>query len=210
MPPTLSPPNGDTQQTQESAASVKKQMAIQPNLPGRVVSASVRRLRLLFWRLRHRRVDWGSRCDVRTGLRLRQGPLAQITIGQRCVLDYDMTIECNGILHIGDRTIFGHHCTLASQEAVYIGDDCLIAEMVSIRDHDHCFERLDIPIREQGHTSAPVYIGRNVWLGAKVTVVSGVSIGDNAIIGANAVVTKDIPANAVAVGIPARVIRMRS
>jgi acetyltransferase-like isoleucine patch superfamily enzyme len=81
--------------------------------------------------------------------------------------------------------------------------------MVSIRDHDHCFDRLDIPVREQGAVSAPITIGRNVWIGAKVTVTKGISIGDNAIVGANAVVTKDIPANAIAVGIPARVIRTR-
>jgi acetyltransferase-like isoleucine patch superfamily enzyme len=56
---------------------------------------------------------------------------------------------------------------------------------------------------------APVRIGRNVWLGAKVTVSKGVAIGDNAIVGANAVVTHDIPPNAIAAGVPARIIRMR-
>ena len=63
---------------------------------------------------------------------------------------------------------------------------------------------------EQGAIVAPVRIGSNVWLGAKVTVVKGVSIGDNAIVGANAVVTRDIPPNAIAVGVPARVIRSRT
>lgn len=120
-----------------------------------------------------------------------------------------MSIEAYGEIEVGRGTIFGHHCTIASQESIVIGEDCLIAEMVSIRDHDHCFDRLDVPIREQGATVAPVRIGRNVWLGAKVTVGKGVTIGDNAVIGANAVVTRDVPANAVAVGIPARVIRMR-
>jgi hypothetical protein len=65
-------------------------------------------------------------------------------------------------------------------------------------------------IREQGVVVAPVRIGRNVWIGSKATVLKGVSIGDNAVIGANAVVTRDIPANAVAAGIPARVLRMRA
>ena len=120
-----------------------------------------------------------------------------------------MTIESHGDLVVGARTIFGHHCTLASKQEIIIGEDCLIAEMVSIRDHDHCFDRLDVPVREQGAVTAPICIGRNVWLASKVTVVKGVSIGDNAIVGANAVVTKDIPPNAIAVGIPAKVIRMR-
>ena len=121
-----------------------------------------------------------------------------------------MTIECRGSLEIGDRTIFGHHCTLGVVDSVVIGPDCLVAEMVAIRDHDHRFDGpLDVPVREQGTVSAPVKVGRNVWLGGKVTVLKGVTIGDNAVIGANAVVTKDIPANAVAVGIPARVVRYR-
>jgi acetyltransferase-like isoleucine patch superfamily enzyme len=137
-------------------------------------------------------------------------PGGHVSIGDRCILDRDMTIECRGSLTVGDRTIFGHHCTLAASESIEIGEDCLIAEMVSIRDHDHRFDRLDVPVREQGSVSAPVRIGRNVWLGAKVTVVKGVTIGDNAIVGANAVVTRDIPANAIAVGVPARVIRMRT
>ncbi|PQV63701.1 Hexapeptide repeat of succinyl-transferase [Abditibacterium utsteinense] len=82
--------------------------------------------------------------------------------------------------------------------------------MVSIRDHDHRFDNLEIPIREQGIVSAPVVIGKNVWLGAKVTVLKGVTIGDNAVVGANAVVTKNLPKNAIAVGIPAKVIRLRT
>jgi len=168
-----------------------------------------RRVRLFWARLRFPRARFGAACDVRSGLRLRLGPGASADFGPRCVLDNDLTIECTGRLEVGARTIFGHHCTLAACESVDIGEDCLIAEMVSIRDHDHCFDRLDVPTRDQGAAVAPVRIGRNVWLGTKVTVTKGVCIGDNAVVGANAVVTRDIPANAVAVGIPARVVRMR-
>ena len=83
----------------------------------------------------------------------------------------------------------------------------MFAEMVSIRDHDHAFADRRRPYREQGFVAAPVHVGRNVWLGAKVTVCQGVRIGDNTVVGANAVVTRDLPANCVAVGIPARVVR---
>lgn len=169
----------------------------------------MRRIRLAYLRMRFPSAQFGNRCDIRSGFNLLLAPGARLEIGTHCVLDRDMTIECMGALRIGHRTIFGHHCTLAAREVLVIGDDCLIAEMVSVRDHDHCFDQLEIPIRDQGAVSAPITIGRNVWIGAKVTVTKGISIGDNAIVGANAVVTKDIPANAIAVGIPARVIRMR-
>ncbi len=85
----------------------------------------------------------------------------------------------------------------------------MFAEMVSIRDHDHNFDELDTPVREQGFVGAPVKIGNNVWVGAKATILRGITIGNNVIIGANAVVSKDIPDNSIAVGVPARVIRMR-
>jgi acetyltransferase-like isoleucine patch superfamily enzyme len=146
---------------------------------------------------------------VRTRVEVRVGAGGVVEFGEGCVLDRDLTVECDGVIRVGDRTIFGHHCTVAARSSVLIGEDCLIAEMVSIRDHDHRFERLDLTTREQGEVVAPVRIGRNVWLGAKVTVSKGVTIGDNAIVGANAVVTHDIPPNAIAAGVPARIIRMR-
>ena len=93
---------------------------------------------------------------------------------------------------------------------VVIGEDCLIAELVSIRDHDHRFADLDVPIRAQGADVAEVNIGRNVWIGSKATVLKGVTIGDDAIVGAGAVVTRDVPANAIVIGVPARVVRFRS
>jgi len=176
----------------------------------RLGPALARRLRLAWMRLRFPRARFGVGCDIRPGFHLVLGPGARLVIGPRCVLDRDMTIECRGSLEIGDRTIFGHHCTLGVVDSLVIGPDCLIAEMVAIRDHDHRFDGpLDVPVREQGTSSAPVRIGSNVWLAGKVTVLKGITIGDNAVVGANAVVTKDIPANAVAVGIPARIIRYR-
>jgi acetyltransferase-like isoleucine patch superfamily enzyme len=177
----------------------------------RVGPALTRRLRLLCLRIRFPRVSLGAGCDIRPGFHLLLGPRGRFIAGDHCVVDRDMTIECRGTLEIGARTIFGHHCTLASVESVSIGSDCLIAEMVAIRDHDHRFDGpLSVPINKQGAAASPVMIGNNVWLAGKVTVLKGVTIGDNAVVGANAVVTKDIPANAVAVGVPARVIRYRS
>lgn len=134
---------------------------------------------------------------------------AQVTIGAGCEFDRGFTLSCTGRLTIGSKTFFGHRSTLAAIESITIGKNCQIAEMVSIRDHDHRIDRLDIPIREQGLVSQPVKIGDDVWIGSKATVLKGVTIGDHAIIGAGAVVTHAIPAYAIAVGVPARVIKDR-
>jgi acetyltransferase-like isoleucine patch superfamily enzyme len=196
------------------AGAISNELAASPDrrdgftLP-RLAHGVMKRLRLFRTRLRYPRAEFGSRVDVRRGfcLRLRVG--ASVVIEECCVLDNDLTIECGGALRVGARTIFGHHCTIAVLDHVEIGEDCLIAEMVSIRDHNHRFDRLDVLVRVQGMTSAPIRIGRNVWIGGKATITKGVTIGDNAVIGANAVVTHDIPSNAIAVGVPARVIRLR-
>ncbi len=178
-------------------------------LAGRIWRAAWRLTRAAIARLLHPRVSIGPRCDIRRRLHLQIGEHGTVQMGAECIIDHDAVIEAYGRIDIGARTIFGHHCTVAAQESIFIGEDCLIAEMVSIRDHDHRFDRLDIPVRMQGSISSPIHIGRNVWIGAKATITRGVKIGDNAIIGANAVVTRDIPANAIAVGTPARVQRLR-
>ena len=64
------------------------------------------------------------------------------------------------------------------------------------------------PAQRAGMTAKPIHIGKRVWLGANVTVLQGVTIGDNAIVAAGAVVTKDVPANAIVGGVPAKVIKM--
>lgn len=66
---------------------------------------------------------------------------------------------------------------------------------------------MEDPEKRDGMIFHPIHIGKNVWLGANVTVLPGVTIGDGAIIAAGAVVTKDVPANMIAAGIPAKIIR---
>lgn len=129
--------------------------------------------------------------------------------GEGCVLDHGLVVESRGRLEVGDRTVFGHHCTIAADEGITIGRDCLIAELVSIRDHDHAFASTDVAIIDQGRSTTPIHIGDNVWIGGKVTITKGVTIGSNAVVGAHAVVTGDLPDGCVAVGIPARVVHQR-
>ena len=94
-------------------------------------------------------------------------------------------------------------CRFQDQGGITIGDDCLIGHNVVLATLNHGFA----PDRRKDMHPAPIVIGRNVWIGASATVLPGVSIGDNAIIAAGAVVTKDIPANTVAGGVPAKVLR---
>ncbi len=154
-------------------------------------------------------MEFGHLCDIRRPVQLRVTRHARTRFGDGCILDQGFTLENRGLIDVGGHTVFGHHCTVAAEESIVIGRRCLIGEMVSIRDHDHAFSSSTIPIIDQGRDTSPIVIGDNVWIGAKATITTGVSIGSNTVVGAHAVVTGDLPANSVAVGIPARVIRTR-
>jgi acetyltransferase-like isoleucine patch superfamily enzyme len=97
--------------------------------------------------------------------------------------------------------IIGPHSTLVARESVVVGRGSKIAEGVVVRDADHDHRK---PLEDGVFITAPIDIGRDVWLAAGTTVLSGVTIGDGATIGAGAVVTSSIPAGVTAVGIPAR------
>ena len=97
------------------------------------------------------------------------------------------------------------------QGKCYIGNDVMMARECHIWTLNHNTERTDIPMRIQGtKEEAPVYIGDDVWIGSRVTILPGVRIGAHAVIGAGAVVSKDIPEYGVAVGNPAKVVRFRN
>lgn len=110
---------------------------------------------------------------------------------------------------IGDYVSIHEYTFIGAFGEVTIGDYVMIATGCSIISDSHKFDRKDIPMRRQGITANPVIIGNNVWLGCNSVILGGVKIGDGAVIGAGAVVTRDIPENAVAVGVPCRVKRYR-
>lgn len=106
---------------------------------------------------------------------------------------------------LGDHVYANFNLTVVDDTYVYIGDHTMMGPNVTLASAGHPI----LPeLREHGYQyNLPIHIGKNCWLGAGVIVVPGVTIGDNSVIGAGAVVTKDIPANVVAVGTPARVLR---
>lgn len=104
---------------------------------------------------------------------------------------------------LGKRVFINSGCCFQDQGGIEIGDGTLIGHQVVLATLDHDL----LPENRGGMFPAPIKIGSNVWIGAHATVLSGVTIGDNAVVAAGAVVTKDVPANAVVGGVPAKVIK---
>jgi len=114
------------------------------------------------------------------------------------------------LLKIGDRSFLGHDCSIRVAASVEIGRDCLIASRVVIADFDG--HPVDAARRRDQDTSAwedtkPVRIGDDVWVGTGAIILKGVTIGNRSIVAAHAVVTKDVPADCIIAGNPARVVR---
>ena len=119
-------------------------------------------------------------------------------------------IRCHeGEVEIGRKTVIGQECTISAYQRVRIGEQCVIADRAMFIDFDHGVVEVERPIRLQGIYKRDVEVGSNVWIGYGACILRGVRVGDNSVIGTNAVVTKDVPANAVVGGVPARVLRMR-
>jgi acetyltransferase-like isoleucine patch superfamily enzyme len=114
-------------------------------------------------------------------------------------------------LEIGDGTTIVGACVLSAARSVRLGRNVLLARNVYISDHTHAHDDPTRAILDQGITGVdPVEIGDGAWLGQNVVVCPGVHIGRGAVIGANAVVRDDVPDHAVAVGVPARIVKARA
>lgn len=162
---------------------------------------------LAWYRSLYAGLDVGRGAQIGKGVHISVVRGAQLAIGENAAIESCVEIVVEGKLVIGANCFIGIGTVLVAAENMAIGDDCLIGAYATVRDQDHVIETRDVPYREQGRVCAPVSIGRNVWIGTKATILRGVTIGDNSVIGANSVVTRDIQANCVAAGIPAKVIR---
>ena len=161
-----------------------------------------------------------ARCErVGKGLQLEQLPYitgaGAIELGDHVDISGKISFSfndrfCRPRIVLGDRVFVGHRSGFSAAAGVTVGADTLIAGGTSIRDNDG--HPLDPEARRSSRPidpadAAPVVIGRNVWIGSGCLILKGVTIGDNAVIGACSVVTTDIPADCIAVGAPARVLR---
>lgn len=114
-------------------------------------------------------------------------------------------VDYGTYITVGPDTFINYNLTALDVAPITIGRDCQIGPNVQLLTPTHPVEPQ--PRRDKLEAAKPITIGDNVWLGGGAIVLAGVTIGDNSVIGAGAVVTRDVPANVVAVGSPARVIR---
>jgi acetyltransferase-like isoleucine patch superfamily enzyme len=138
--------------------------------------------------------------DANRGIRIGDG----VFIGRNTILSCK-----NGDIELADSVNIGFNCEVFSASRVTIGRSVLMAAYSYVIGGDHDFSDPSKTVLEQTRTSAGVAIGDGVWMGAGAKILDGVTIGEGAVIGAGAVVRDSVPASAIAVGIPARVVASR-
>jgi maltose O-acetyltransferase len=126
----------------------------------------------------------------------------------------DIIIKSRAYFGTGSSLIIGHRSQLGenlkAEGDLNLGDDVVMGPDVVMLSSSHAFDRLDLPINQQGaRPRRPIVIGNDVWIGTRVIILPGIKIGDHAIVGAGSVVTKDVPALAIVAGNPAKFIRSR-
>lgn len=127
-------------------------------------------------------------------------------IGDGCYIEPPLYANFGGRhCHFGRNVYANFHLTLVDDTHIYVGDNVMFGPNVTVATAGHPV--LPALRRKAYQYNAPVRIGNNCWLGAGVIVLPGITVGDNTVIGAGSVVTKDLPANVVAVGNPCRVLR---
>jgi maltose O-acetyltransferase len=152
--------------------------------------------------------------EVGTRVRLDGRPavtnLGRMVIGERVQLfstiaTLELVADEGGLLEIGPRTLVNFGSSLVATKLVRIGAHCHIGPYTMMLDND--FHRIEPERRLERPESKPIIVEDNVWLGARVILMSGVTVGKDACVGAGSVVTSDVPPRTLAAGVPARVIR---
>lgn len=167
-----------------------------PNLPWHVRSL----YDLVLSRSNHRRVAQYRR-------RVLKGLLG--SVGEGCDFSVGIKILNPERIHVGRGCRFANSTILGGTGGISFGESCLIGFENVFLTRSHRYDRLDVPIWDQGYSTAPISVGDDVWTGCRVTVLPGVTIGSHTVVGAGSVVTRDLPSGVIAAGVPARVVRTR-
>lgn len=137
-------------------------------------------------------------------VRMDTPPYRRFSLGRRSVVEsYACINNAVGDVIIGDHTRIGLHCTIIGP--VSIGNHVNLAQGITVTALNHNFADGELRIDQQGVSTQPVSIGDDVWIGTNAVILPGVTIGKHVVIAAGAVVTKDIPDNSLAMGVPATV-----
>lgn len=127
-------------------------------------------------------------------------------IGDDCYLETPFHANWSGkFAHFGHHIYANFNLTMMDDSAIYVGNYVMFGPNVTLAAGTHPID--PVSRKKAGQYNLPVHIKDNVWIGANAVVIPGVTIGENSVIGAGSVVTKDIPANVVAVGNPCRILR---
>lgn len=150
----------------------------------------------------------GPRLILERGVAIELRPGGELVRGRDVFAARNVSLAVGGRLELGAGTFLGAGTVIACFDAVTIGEGSLLGERVSVHDENHVVEpRSALAERNIRYATAPVTIGRHVWLGANVVVLPGVTIGDDTTVAAGSVVTRDLPAGVLAAGAPATVRR---
>ena len=131
------------------------------------------------------RIIYGSKLRIGKNFQFRKG--------------FGLLIYSEGGVKISDNVFFNNYCSICALNEVIIGEGTIFGENVKIYDHNHIYSNPDIPIKDQGYTSAPIHIGKHCWIGSNVSILKGVTIGDNCVIGAGCVIYGNIPSNSIVI-----------
>lgn len=210
-----------------------KSYRLDPDLPVRFLLRIVatRLLWLGFGLLRFRRRAFVSpRARIVNGGNLRLGHFATlephcnvdgyakapVVVGARTKIGSYVIVSCTSHMSqmgvgvtIGSDSGLAEYCYIGAAGGVTIGDNVIVGQYVSFHSQNHVFADENVPIRQQGVTSAGIVVGNDVWIGAKATILDGSRVGDGSVIAAGAVVNGVFPPGAVLAGVPARVVKMR-
>ena len=148
----------------------------------------------------------GRGSKIYCSVRMDTPPYRRFSLGRRSVVEsYCCINNAVGDVVIGDATRIGIHCTVIGP--VTIGSHVNLAQGITVTALNHNFSDPSLRIDEQGVSTKAVVIGDDVWIGANAVILPGVTIGSHVVVAAGAVVTKDVPANTLVGGVPAKVIK---
>jgi acetyltransferase-like isoleucine patch superfamily enzyme len=139
------------------------------------------------------------------------GAKGRIQIADHCWLERGVVLWAfDGTIRMGNHVFLGPYVTIYGHGGVEIGDGTLVSMKATILSSNHKIPSRERHIRWEPSELLPTKIGRDVWIGANAVILAGITIGNGCVVGAGAVVTSSLPAYSVAVGVPAKVVKMRT